>query len=72
VPAVGVLSGNTLYGVLVEVVFFGFVSPDSEASTSNPHESVDRITRTSFVDADPLVVHESCRPQLTVSVQCVA
>jgi hypothetical protein len=68
VPAVAVLSGNTLYGSVVAVVVFGFVSPDRDASTSAPHESEDRITRTAFVAADPLVVHASCRLQLTVNV----
>jgi hypothetical protein len=71
VPAVAVLNGNTLYGVLVALVVFGFVSPDRDANTFAPHKSVDRITRTAFVAADPLVVHDSCRLQLTVSVQCV-
>jgi hypothetical protein len=65
------LSGNTLYGALVEVVVFGIVSPVSAATTSCPHESEDKITRTAFVALDPLVVHASCRSQLTVSVQCV-
>jgi hypothetical protein len=59
VPAVAVLSANTLYGALPAVATFGFVNPDSEANTFDPHESVDRITRTAFVAADPLVVHES-------------
>jgi hypothetical protein len=72
VPAVAVLNGNTLYGVLVALVVFGFVSPVRAATTFAPHESVDRITRTAFVAADPLVVHESCRSQLIVNVQSVA
>jgi hypothetical protein len=73
VPAVAVVSGKTLYGVLVALVTFGFVSPVSAATTVVfPHVAVDRITRTAFVAADPLVVHDSCRSQLTVSVQSVA
>jgi hypothetical protein len=68
VPAVAVLSGNTPYGSVVEVVVLGFVSPEKDASTSCPHEPEDGITRTAFVAADPLVVHSSCRTQLTVSV----
>jgi hypothetical protein len=72
VPAVAVLSANALYGVLPEPVATGLVSPEKDAKTSDPHVSVDRITRTAFVAADPLVVHESCRSQLVVSVQSVA
>ena len=71
-PAVAVLNANALYGVLVESVAFGFVSPEKDAKTSDPHESVDKITRTAFVAADPLVVHDNCRLQLAVSVQSVA
>jgi hypothetical protein len=69
VPTVAVLNGNTLYGVLVALVVFGFVSPDRDAKTSSPHKAVDRITRTAFVAADPLVDHASCRVQTIVSVQ---
>jgi hypothetical protein len=72
VPAVAVLSGNSLYGVLVESVVAGFVSPVRSAATFAPHVSVDKITRTAFVAADPLVVHDNCRSQLVVSVQSVA
>jgi hypothetical protein len=68
VPAVAVSSGNALYGKLFSDVVLGFVSPDRDASTSVPHETEDGITRTAFVAADPLVVHSSCRTQLTVSV----
>jgi hypothetical protein len=67
-----VLNANALYGVLVESVVFGFVSPENDANTSDPQESVDRITRTAFVALDPLVVHDNCRSQLVVSVQSVA
>jgi hypothetical protein len=67
-----VLSGNTLYGVLDEVVTFGFVSPVRAAATFAPHVSVDKMTRTAFVAADPLVVHDNCRSQLAVNVQSVA
>jgi hypothetical protein len=66
------LSGNTLYGALDEVVTFGFVKPEKDANASDPHESVDKCSRTAFVAADPVVVHESCRSQLIVSVQSVA
>jgi hypothetical protein len=72
VPAVAVVSANALYGVLAEPVVTGLVSPEKDAKTFAPHESVDNITRTAFVAADPLVVHESCRSQLAVSVQSVA
>jgi hypothetical protein len=70
VPAVAVLSANSLYGV--PGVVEGFVSPVRAATTSAPQESEERITRTAFVDANPLVVHESCRSQLAVNVQSVA
>jgi hypothetical protein len=72
VPAVAVLKANALYGVLVESVTFGFVSPVRAATTSDPHESVDRITLTAFVAADPLVVQDRSKSQLAVSVQSVA
>jgi hypothetical protein len=72
VPAVAVLSANSLYGVVVEPVVTGFVSPENDANASDPHVAVDRTTRTAFVAADPLVVHVSCRSQLIVSVQSVA
>jgi hypothetical protein len=67
-----VLNAKALYGVLEEPVTFGFVNPEKDASTSNPHEALDKITRTAFVAADPVVVHDSCRSQLIVSVQSVA
>jgi hypothetical protein len=72
VPAVAVLSGNSMYGVLDEPVVAGFVSPERDANTFVPHVSVDRITRTAFVAAVPLVVQDSCRSQLIVKVQSVA
>jgi hypothetical protein len=72
VPAVAVLSANALYGVVVESVTFGLVSPAKDATTFVPHESVDKITRTAFVAADPLIVHDNCRSQLIVKVQSVA
>jgi hypothetical protein len=72
VPAVTNPKLNTLYGVLEELVVAGFVNPVIACNTFNPHEALDRITRTAFVDADPVVVHESCRSQLIVSVQSVA
>jgi hypothetical protein len=72
VPTIAVLNAKALYGVLEEPVTFGFVSPEKDASTSNPHEALDKITRIALVDADPLVVQESCRSQLAVSVQSVA
>jgi hypothetical protein len=72
VPAVAVLSENSVYGVLAEPVVAGFVSPEKDANTFVPHAAVDKITRTALVDAVPLVVHESCRSQLIVSVQSVA
>ena len=71
-PAVAVLSANSLYGVLDEPVTLGFVSPEKDAKVSDPQESVDEITRTPFVAADPLVVQDSCRLQLVVKVQSVA
>jgi hypothetical protein len=59
VPAVAVLNGNTLYGEVVDVVAFGIVSPvraaAGAAAALAPQESEDRITRTSFVAADPVV-----------------
>jgi hypothetical protein len=70
VPAVAVLSAKASYGV--PDVVEGFVSPVSAATTFAPQESVDRITRTAFVAANPLVVHDNCRSQLIVSVQSVA
>jgi hypothetical protein len=72
VPAVAVLSGNTLYGVLVALVVLGFVSPDKDASAFAPQVADDRITRSAFVAVDPSVVQESCRSQLTVSVQALS
>ena len=71
-PAVAVLNAKALYGVLDEPVTRGFVSPEKDAKVSDPQESVDEITRTAFVVADPLVVQESCRSQLVVNVQSVA
>jgi hypothetical protein len=71
VPAVAVLSPKALYGVLVESVTFGFVRPEKDAKTSDPHESDDKITRTAFVAADSVVVHVSTKSQLAVSVQAV-
>ena len=65
------LSANTLYGALF-VATFGFVNPENEANAFDPHESVDKCSRTAFVAANPFVVHESCRLQPTVSVQSVA
>jgi hypothetical protein len=56
----------------VEPVVTGFVNPEKDANASDPHDAVDKITRTPFVAADPLVVHDSCRSQLAVSVQSVA
>jgi hypothetical protein len=53
------LRGKSTYGVLVEPVVPGFVSPERDASTFVPHASVDRITRTAFVAAVPVVVHDS-------------
>ena len=72
VPAVAVLIGNTLYGALGETVCFGFCNPDRDANTFAPHEFDDKITRTAFVALDPVVVHDSCRLQLTVSVQALS
>jgi hypothetical protein len=72
VPAVAVLSANSLYGALDESVTFGLVSPERDANTNDPHVAVDGTTRTAFVAADPLVVQDSCRTQLVVSVQSVA
>jgi hypothetical protein len=68
VPAVAVLNGNSLCGALVELVVAGFVSPERDAKTFVPQASVDAITRTAFVDPDPVVVHDSCRLQLAVNV----
>jgi hypothetical protein len=67
-----VLNAKSSYGVLAEPVTAGFVSPEKDAKTSDPHESVDKITRTAFVAAVPLVVHVNTRSQLIVSVQSVA
>jgi hypothetical protein len=61
-----------LYGVLVALVVLGFVSPDREANLSSPHESDDKITRKALVAADPVVVQDNCRSQLTVSVQALS
>jgi hypothetical protein len=66
------LNANTLYVELVDVVAFGFASPVRAASLSSPQESEERITRTSFVAADPLVVQDSCKSQLIVSVQALS
>ena len=71
-PAVAVLSANSLYGVLDEPVTLGFVSPEKDAKVSDPQESVDEITRTPFVAADPLVVQDRSKSQLAVNVQSVA
>jgi hypothetical protein len=72
VPTVAVLSANSLYGALL-VVTFGFSSPENNANTSVAHDWVFRIMRSAFVDANPaLVVHDSCRSQLAVSVQSSA
>jgi hypothetical protein len=68
-----VVKGYTTYGELVEPVVAGFVRSVSAATTFVvPHDAVDAITRTAFVDAVPLVVHASCRSQLAVSVHSVA
>jgi hypothetical protein len=45
--------------VLDESVVFGFVSPVKSATTPVPHEAVERITRTAFVEADPPTDHAS-------------
>jgi hypothetical protein len=66
-----VLKAKSTYGVLDEFVVAGFVSPEKDASTSSPHVAVDRITLTAFVDCVPVVVHDSCKSQLIVSVQSV-
>jgi hypothetical protein len=71
VPTVAVLSANALYGALVESVTFGFVSPEKDARTFVPHVSVESISRTALVEADPPVDHASCRLQLVVKVQSV-
>jgi hypothetical protein len=71
VPAVAVVSAKTLYGALL-VATFGFVSPENDARLSDPQVFDESINRTAFVAACPVVVHESCRAQLTVSVQSVA
>jgi hypothetical protein len=65
-----VLNANASYGA--PVATFGFVNPEKDARASSPHVSVDRITRTAFVAAKPVVVHVNCRSQLIVSVQSVA
>jgi hypothetical protein len=65
-----VLIANTLYGAVL-VATFGFVNPEKDANTSDPHVSDERINRTAFVDACPVVVHASCRSQLIVNVQSV-
>jgi hypothetical protein len=64
------LSANASYGV--PDVTTGFVSPERDANTFDPHVSVDRITLTALVAANPVVVHVNCRSQLAVSVQSVA
>jgi hypothetical protein len=69
VPTVAVLNANASYGA--PVVTFGFVSPEKDARTSSPHVFDDKITRTAFVAANPVVVHVNCRSQLAVSVQSV-
>jgi hypothetical protein len=71
VPTFAVLSANTLYGALF-VATFGFVKPENDANAFDPHESVDKCTRTAFVAANPVVVHDNCRSQLIVNVQSVA
>jgi hypothetical protein len=71
VPTVAVLSANALYGVLA-VATFGFVSPEKDARLFDPHAFVEWTTRTAFVEADPVVVHASCRLQLAVNVHAVA
>jgi hypothetical protein len=68
VPAVAVLKGNSLYGSLVESVVDGLVNPERDANTLVPQTAVDKIIRTAFVAADPVVVHDSCRSQLAVNV----
>jgi hypothetical protein len=70
VPTVAVLNANALCGAPPDVAL-GFVSPEKDARLSDPHESVDSITRTAFVAAAPFVVHVNCRPQLAVNVQSV-
>jgi hypothetical protein len=72
VPAVAVLNGKALYGALVDVVVLGFVNPDRDASTFDPHESVERITRTDFVAADRVVVQDWCISMIIVCVLSVA
>jgi hypothetical protein len=72
VPAVAVLKGNSLYGSLVESVVEGFVSPERDAKALVPQVAVDKIMRTAFVDADPVVVHDSCKSQLAVNVHSSA
>jgi hypothetical protein len=64
-PAYAIPSGKTLYGVLLDDVATGLVYPEMDASTFNPQEAADAITRTSFVDADPVVDHVRVGPQLT-------
>ena len=71
-PAVAVVRGYSTYGELNDAVIAGFVNPARDAKLFDPHESVDNITRTSFVATVPLVVQDSCKLQLIVKVQSVA
>jgi hypothetical protein len=66
------LRGNSLNGALVELVVAGFVKPVRAANALVPQAADERITRTAFVDADPVVVHDSCRSQLAVNVHSSA
>jgi hypothetical protein len=72
VPAVAVLRAYSKYGEFNDAVVEGFVKPDRDAKPIEPHDPVDKITRTAFVAAVPLVVHDNCRSQLIVKVQSVA
>jgi hypothetical protein len=49
----------------------GFVSPESDARTFNAHAAPDEITRTAFVEADPLVDHASVGEQLSPMKQII-
>jgi hypothetical protein len=63
-----VLRGKLVYGAFAELVVDGFVRPESDANTLVPQVSVDKRMRSAFVEADPVVVHDSCRSQLAVNV----
>jgi hypothetical protein len=69
--SIAMLNAKILYGA-VFVAVTGLVNPDRDANTFDPHESVDKCTRTAFVAANPVVVHDNCRSQLMVNVQSVA